>query len=573
MAIIQYSVTQSGFLLDNQYLSQDLNGLTGESWYPFSNAQNSRVSDGLAYRLTNHLPITTDPRTIKHIIAKSYVDDFYHRIHIDNLQADLGVVASKQVINFALWNAYFEPLDFTRIDGLAVGAYFEPHDLPPLIFEALQERTWQLHILPDGDARLSLDLAWRFIGKHTKNAYQVASQLSGQRVIGFAWLIDWDKGVAESLAWHTDILQSQTGHEQRRSLRLAPRQTLDVNLLLHGQERTLFDLAVTAWASKNFVVPVWFYQAYLTTKINSQSRVILCDTTQIPYANFQYVMLIKDAFNYEVSEVGAVNDGQIVLKRPLQNAWERGTQIFPALSAQLNGLPRLTKHSSQVMRTAVSLQAVDGVNLPDPVKPDTFRGYPVLSIAPNEVDNLTHSYERLQQQLDNLSGRPLLVDSANASFSLFQYRWFLAGAEQHQEFYAWLHLLNGRQKAVWLPTFSGDLQLVNAISSGTRFDVANCGYTKFGQGQNGRQYIYIELHGGERLYRKIISSQELGATERLTVDESFLNNIATNQVKRMSFMSLCRLNSDTVNIVHHNDIQGLSTAEMTFRGIKEQENS
>lgn len=573
MAIIQYSVTQSGFLLDNQYLSQDLNGLTGELWHPFSNAQNNRVSDGLAYRLTNHLSVTTAPRTIKHIIAKSYVDDFYHRIHIDNLQVDLGVVASKQVINFALWNAYFEPLDFTRIDGLAVGSYFADTDLPPLIFEALQERTWQLHILPDGDARLHLDLAWRFIGKRTKNAYQAANQLRGQRVIGFAWDIDWDKGVSESLAWHTDILQSQTGHEQRRSLRLAPRLTLEAGLLLHEHERTLFDLAMSAWASKNFVVPVWFYQAYVTDPIAKNSRVISTDTTHIPYANFQYVMLIKDAFSYEVSEVQTVNAGQITLKRPLQNDWGCGTQLFPAMSAFIKAQPKLIKRSSQIMRTVVSLQALDGVNLPTTAKTDEFLGYPVLHLPPNDVDDLTHSYERLQQQLDNLSGRPLLVDSANASFSLYQYRWFLAGAEQHREFYAWLHLLNGRQKAVWLPTFSDDLQLVNAISSGKRFDVANCGYTKFGQAQNGRQYIYIELHGGERLYRKIISSQELGATERLTVDEPFLNNITTNQVKRMSFMSLCRLNSDVVNISHHNDMAGLSTVEMTFRGIKERENS
>ncbi|STZ08605.1 Uncharacterised protein [Moraxella caprae] len=568
MANIDYVVTLSPNHAINEYLTSDFDLAVDGVWYPVSTARNTRVSDIIAHPLTSNIPVSTHPKPLDFVVAHSFVDDFYHRIHIDNLQADLGVVASKQVINFALWNAYFEPLDLKRIDGLTAGVYFDNHDLPPLVFQALEERSWQLHILPDGDAQLNLDLAWRFVGKVSQNAYQVASKLSGQRVIGFAWLIDWDKGVNESLAWHTDILQSQTGFEQRRSLRLAPRQTLDVNLLLHGQERTLFDLAMTAWASKNFVVPVWFYQAYLTTKINSQSRIILCDTTQIPYGNFQYIMLIKDAFSYEVGEVGAVNDDQIILKRPLQHAWERGTQIFPALSAQLNGLPRLTKHSSQVMRTAVSLQAVDGVNLPDPVKPDTFRGYPVLSIAPNEVDNLTHSYERLQQQLDNLSGRPLFVDSANASFSLFQYRWFLVGSEQHATFYAWLNLLNGRQKAVWLPTFSDDLQLIKAIS-GTRLEVANCGYTKFGQGQNGRQFVQIELHNGERFYRKIVLSEELGTVERLTLDEPFLNSISPHLVKRISFMSLCRLNSDTVNIVHHNDIQGLSTAEITFRGIVE----
>lgn len=222
------------------------------------------------------------------------------------------------------------------------------------------------------------------------------------------------------------------------------------------------------------------------------------------------------------------------------------------------------------MRTNVSFQALDGVNLPSLAHADEFLGYPVLTLAPNDSDDLTHSYQRLQQQLDNLSGRPLLVDSANASFSLFQYRWFLHGVEQHQQFYAWLNLLNGRQKAVWIPTFSDDLQLLNAIqSAGKTFDVAYCGYTKFGQNQNGRQHIIIKLKNGQNIYQKIVSSQEINDFERLTIAEPFTQSILPSDVISIEFMTLCRLNSDTVNIVHHNDIQGLSTVEMVFRGIME----
>lgn len=570
MAVLHYFVTQSASHAINEHLTSNFDLALGEQWYPYSTAQNNRVSDGLAYRLTSQLPVSANPKKLDFVVAQSYVDDFYHRIHIDNLQADLGVVASKQVINFNLWNAYFEPLDLKRIDGLAVGAYFDDQDLPPLTFHALEERTWKLHILPDGDARLNLELFWRFVGKHSQNAYQVLSKLSGQRVIGFAWAIDWDKGVNESLAWHTDILQSQTGHEQRRSLRLSPRLNLDVNVLLHDRERTLFDLTITAWASKNFVIPIWFYQAFLTAQIDKNSRVIVCNTADIAYADFQYVMLIKDVFSYEVAEVQAVNDGQIILKRPLQNDWERGTAFFPAVSSFIRQQPQLSKHSSQVMRTNVSFQALDGVNLPSLAHADEFLGYPVLTLAPDESDDLTHSYQRLQQQLDNLSGRPLLVDSANASFMLYQYRWFLHGVEQHQQFYAWLNLLNGRQKAVWIPTFSDDLILTNAIQSASKtFDVAYCGYTKFGQGQNGRQHIIIRLHNGERIYQKVISAVEMGDFERLTVAEPFTQSILPSDVISIEFMTLCRLNSDTVNIVHHNDIHGLSTVEMVFRGIME----
>lgn len=572
MTHIQYHVTQSASHAINEYLTTDFDLSLGEQWYPYSTAQNSRVRDGLAYPITSKLPVTTTPKKLDFVVAQSYVDDFYYRIHIDNLQADLGVVASKQVINFNLWNAYFEPLDLKRIDGLGVGSYFEQDDLAPLTLYALQERAWKLRILPDGDARLNLDLRWLFDGQKTGERYSVGSLLGGQRVIGFAWDIDWANGVSESLAWHTDILQSQTGYEQRRSLRLSPRLTLDVDLLLHQRERTLFDLTIVGWSSKIFVIPLWFYQSHLQQDIANNSLKIPCNTTNMPYADYQYIMLVKSAFEYEVAEVHSVNDGQIILKRPLQNAWTIGTHLYPAVSAFIRQQPQLKKRNSETMRTAVQFQALNTVGhvKNEPKNIDYFLDYPVLNLAPNESNDLTHSYQRLQQQLDNLSGRPLLVDSANASFMLYQYRWFLHGIEQHQQFYSWLNLLNGRQKAVWIPTFSDDLILTNAIQSASKtLDVAYCGYTKFGQGQNGRQHIIIKLKNGQNIYQKIISAQELNGIERLTTAEPFDRTILLDDVQTIEFISLCRLNSDTVNIVHHNDIHGLSTVEMVFRGIVE----
>lgn len=572
MAVLNYLVTQSASHALNEHLTTDFDLSQGEQWYPYSTTQNSRVSDGIAYRLTSQLPVSTVPRQLDYVVAQSYVDDFYYRIHIDTLEADLGVVASKQVITFNLWNAYFEHLDLKRIEGLGVGSYFEQDDLAPLTLFALQERAWKLHILPDGDARLNLDLRWLFDGQKTGEHYSVGSLLSGQRVIGFAWQIDWANGVSESLAWHTDILQSQTGHEQRRSLRLSPRLTLDVDLLLHQRERTLFDLTIVGWSSKTFVIPLWFYQSHLRQDIANNSLKIACNTANMPYADYQYVMLVKSAFEYEVAEVHSVNDGQIILKRPLQNAWTVGTHLYPAVSAFIRQQPQLKKRNSETMRTSVQFQALDTVGhvKNEPKNIDYFLDYPVLNLAPNEQNDLTHSYQRLQQQLDNVSGRPLLVDIANASFMLYQYRWFLQDIEQHEQFYAWLNLLNGRQKAVWIPTFSDDLQLASTIQSASKnLDILYCGYTKFAQNQTGRQHILITLKTGERLYHKIIDSQELGQIERLTVATAFAQNIAINDILNIQFISLCRLNNDNVNIQHHNDINGLATVEMTFRGVRE----
>ena len=63
---------------------------------------------------------------------------------------------------------------------------------------------------------------------------------------------NWSGGVTERLEWLTDVLPSRVGAEQRRGLRLSPRRSLEFQLLLHGEERTFFDLMLQALGSSDF---------------------------------------------------------------------------------------------------------------------------------------------------------------------------------------------------------------------------------------------------------------------------------------------------------------------------------
>ena len=53
---------------------------------------------------------------------------------------------------------------------------------------------------------------------------------------------NWNSPIKETLEWLTDVLQSPSGAEQRRALRLAPRRSFTFEVLVHQAQRTRADL-------------------------------------------------------------------------------------------------------------------------------------------------------------------------------------------------------------------------------------------------------------------------------------------------------------------------------------------
>lgn len=565
MANLNYWETQGSRVatVPNPYVSLDMDQFTGEKWYSY---HESIVSVSPVRDLTTHFPVEANGHEIQFIKTTSYFDDYYNRIHISPSTLELGNVASEQVDTVNIWNAYLVPKILQSIDGIEEGLNISGQTNAPLIFTALQERTWNISILPDGPSTIDTNLTWQF------GTDQAQLHITGTRIVAFGWLVDWSKPITESLQWLTDILQSQTGYEQRRSLRLAPRINFDAELLLYDAERQYFDLAMIGWGAKTFAMPVWNQQQWLKTAHVIGDLVIYCDTSHRNFrANRLAILRGQTAFDNETIEVESVLADRLILKRQLQRNWPKGTCLSPAVTAQLNSQPNLIKRTDRMIRTSVSLAVTEPIDHLEKLPPTLYRGYPVLEEKPNEKNDLTHSYERLLTQLDNKTGLTLQKDLAQATFGLYQYDWMTSGRAQQADLRALFYALRGSQKAIWLPTFSSDLTLKTIIiSSSQTMDIQWCGYARFAQKQLGRQDIQISLKNGTVLYRRITSATEINeSTERLAVDQSFSAQINPSDVINISFISLCRLSNDTLTFEHINDSDGIAKASVTWRGVRE----
>lgn len=519
--------------------------------------------------LTPAWPVEANGTAITGQRLQAHLDDWYYRIHITPRELDLGNVVSTQVTPVMLWNAYLEPRTVTSIDGLEEGIELAGQPAPPMLFPALAELTWLVKVTPDGQPVLDTLVSWVL-----DNGASPGIRMTARRVIAWAFVPDWGDGVVERLTWATDILQSETAVEQRRSVRLAPRRELEASAYVEGRERQLLDMALYGWSSRVWSLPIWHEVQLLQSPVAAGALSITCSTTYLDLQAGGLAMLRgESAFNSETVEVLAVTSTGLTLKRATQQAWPRGSRLYPARSARLMQPPSINRLTDTCSSVDMQFLIVEPCAWPEVLPSTLYRGRPVLELVPDESEDLTSSFEHLTLTLDSGAALPQVTDTANRSIPVQGHRWLELGRAARAAYRSLLYGLRGRQVPIWVPTHAADLNLIAVIAgSATTIDVANVNYTRFAQGRPGRRDIRIQLWDGTAYHRRVTGSTELdSSTERLAIDAPLGTTVSPADVLRISWMVCCRLDSDSVEIEHITDSEGLAASSLVFRGVRDDE--
>lgn len=551
--------------MPNSNLGSFFDGFDFTDWPP----QEIEVSRGAGSPVASQLPVSTTPRQLEGVTARSYVSDYYDRVHISPVQLDLGNVVSTQVTPVRAWNAWRVPRTLESIAGTDEGLQLSGQSEPPLLVPALKELTWQMSVTPDGQPVLDTRVTWIF-----DNGEQPGVRVTANRIIAWSFAPDWGDSVLERLSALTDVLQSESGAEQRRALRVAPRREFEAQMYAEDRERQLLDLAMYGWSGRTWAMPVWPDIQLLQQPVAVGAVRIACSTAYLDFVQGGMAMLRGDnAFSYEVVQIKAIDAAGIDLQRPTQQAWPRGSRFYPARAAQLVEQPSLTRITDRAQGAKVHFQVMEVCLWPEVLPSTLYRGRPVLDERPDESEDLSGTLERIQLQLDSALALPRVTELASRPFPVTGYRWLGLGRAERSSWRSLVHGLRGRQVAVWVPTHADDLTLVGQINDvATAMDIAYVGYTRFASARPGRRDIRIQLNDGTVFYRRILNSTELGLeTERLSIDASLGRQVLPSQVARICWMSLSRGNSDTVEIEHITDSEGLASSAITFRGVPDDE--
>lgn len=522
-------------------------------------ADNSNKAKWLNYRGTlDRLPIV---RRAGRARMKTFTDLFYGRLQLNPSYLNLGNILNSQTREVELWNASFAPVTVQQVirqndDGIDL-------DIPvsvPFVLAPLQAITIDVGISTTGptnmDARFTFDAV---------QLGDVTLQVVGTRAVVFSLMPDTSKSYLEKLTWVSSMITSIDGTEQRAALNENPDTQITMTVQQHREKIHNLDSLLWGWQHRIYSLPLWHRHSNLSEAAYAAGTTVMCTTA---YAGFRVggtAILWADYDYFETFEITEIQADRLIAKRPLQRDWGRGTLVAACRPARLpQQVDANWQHAdlADVQLTFVLTEVEEETPYEFPL---SYRGTPLLMIAPNWVSPLTEQNVRNLDVFETDLKARFTVLNNDVPYVVRAHAWFLKGKGKIDQFRRWLYSRRGRVVPFWSPSWKADLRLVTRIEQGAvTIEVANIGYRNFYATPTGRQDIVIFLRNGQTLLRRITGASQgvTSATEVLALDQEISQVIEPNAVQMISFLGLNRLDADEVELDWRSDQLALANQNM-----------
>lgn len=382
------------------------------------------------------------------------------------------------------------------------------------------------------------------------------------------WTFDAGGIVAEQYTWLTDTLPAATGPEQTRRLRIAPRVTVSFDGLESGRNRRRMETLLNANGAGRWEAPLVMDAAQLAAPLSAASSSVPFDTTGLRFtAGGQALLAGTDPRLFEVVQIDTVEADHLALSAPTVFAWQPGTRVIPLRTSHLDGMPTLSRFTGDATPYQVSFRLDEVLEVAADPGAAAYRGAPVLEWVPNWSTDPEATPERQLLTVDEDTGPIATTDLVGIPLGRFSLSFTLVGRATVAAFRGLLYALCGRWSPVWVPSQAQDLRVVAGVANGaTTLDVEHSGLSAWPLAVN-RRDIRLQLANGTVLYRRISAAVEVSASvERLTLDSGISPGFAASAAAVVSFMALCRQDSDVNKLIwwNHDTVQ----CDLSFRAVK-----
>lgn len=385
---------------------------------------------------------------------------------------------------------------------------------------------------------------------------------------------NWVEELLETLEWRTDVLQGQTGMEQRVPRRLAPRRGFEASFLLDKDSLRAFQTFYERHAALEFVLPIWHDVRPLqaTNPGDSLSFSVSVIDTELDTAPF-IILRGEEWYDWEVYSISSTLDYTVVVTNngltEVDSPWPGNTRVYPGALARFEEVPQYEKVTDQNMLVTVKFLLSQPLRHPSVPDFDVFGDYPVLILPPDESDGLTADAEVSHSVVDNGLSLRRVYDNVGRPAKRMEYRWSVVGGQNLKQLRNTFHWLRGRTRALLVPTFVEDLKTVSpVVAGGNTIEVSNVGYALYQMHTHGRQRLCFTLSDGTILYRNVTAAAPSSEdSDLLTLDATWPYNLTAQQIKRISYLIPCRLDQDLIEISHPTDTVGVSHSKVTWREV------
>ncbi|UTC27978.1 putative virion structural protein [Stenotrophomonas phage A1432] len=496
---------------------------------------------GAGVGLTTHLPIQviTPPAFAGGaMLAPTFVDDFYNRIHVRPGRIDLGNLLSSQTRAIEVWNAYFTGKLLSSIANNGLDGIDLAQPVPtPTTFGAQESRIYTVSISTSGSPVINGNYVFNFPSEAPKLF------ITGRRVV--IWPFVPQTKFRETLQWMTDVMQAYSA-EQRLALRTAPRQQFQYEFQLTPLQYSRAKAIATQWAHRVYGVPVWAEATRLGALAAGLSSLTF-DTTTGDYRANDILLIWESDTKMLAAETLAVSAGSVALKLPTDQAFSNAYVMPLRFARTLNGA-EFTRDAHTVTRARVQFLVNNNVDLGASVGYPQYRGKDVMMDRSVVISDMSERIMRAVEIFDNGSG-PVTIDQERAFVDRTEM--LTLDALTPQEAWRnrkWLHARRGRQKTFWLPGWNNDLSLVqNVGTADTGIIVRPIGYPLY----YGIQDVMVVLNNGTVRYNRVLSGATNGdGNEVLSLSSNFGVAFTPADVAVFCFMKHVRLDADQAELTH-----------------------
>jgi hypothetical protein len=332
--------------------------------------------------------------------------------------------------------------------------------------------------------------------------------------------------------------------------------------------RRIADMLLAGYGGR-WLLPLWPDAQRTAAALPPGAAAIGCATDGFDFAAGGAALLWAAPNSWEVAKIDSVGGSGLMLSSPLAGSWPAGTRLYPLRAARLRAGAEAQQLGDDASRRQLEFDIDEPCDWPALTSPTLYLGRPVLTVRPDESDASSSGETRLLQTVDYEAALPFSYDLPGLALRTQSTQWKLHRRPAHSWFRSLLYTLRGRVTPMWLPSFASDLKIVADIAAN---DVTLAcewsGYAVFGLGKVNRRDIRIELGDGTIYYRRITHAADAGATETLTLDSALSTQaIAASHIRVTSFMALCTLGSDSVELSHVTDQDGLATATLGWEAV------
>ena len=511
----------------------------------------------------NHVSIFGGKKKRAGFSSPSFLDDIYYRVWFIPLEVDLGVFSTDTGVQVMLWNAFLENKDLTLIEGVETTGLDLSGTLPTETLQSHSVSYYDVEASAD-EGPSAVDAQYLF----TIGGVVYTLAITGSRAVFFPFLPNWTNGVGEKLAWNTAVFRSKSGKVSAESFTENPGQSFTWSSILEEKQYQFFENMVwnAQWRDFLIAIPTDIGWSSLSAGANADDLTLFLEGDEfLSFQGGQLVVLFVDYQAFEVAEIQAYTNGQIVLERAIKQNWPIGTSIFPVTSAHLGNNQSTSAHTDGVVSLSFNWQCDPVVNLPFlPVEaaPLIYNGYELYLVEPNRVRpgkmGFQSDYAAFSQP--NAVYRHQKQDHSTISRT---YEWLLSDREQIYDFRAFLRRRGGYSTPCYLPLWqSAFLMLEKVFSDGDQIIVEDNKFSQFVGAHPARAHILMLLSDGSFLPHEITAvTKQPGGNILLDLAAPVGRDIEPEEVVRIYNLPLMRM-SDIVSFKW--DTNGVMVPTISF---------